>query len=165
MPGGTVGGGEAEALAHRAANASVGKHLSRRDPASLELLPETGAECRAIALAGTRGTFFQGPTPVGKGFILEREEAQAVLDDWSIPYSDVVQLHLTGEDLADDPRQRPGRWIIDFGQRELDKEGRFPRALAMFRNGSTRARLQLGWELSTRLVTSWPSPVCHAGSA
>jgi hypothetical protein len=134
-PGSTFGDGEFEAVRHRDANALVGKHLSRPDSAALGFepapAPEPGPapEWRPVALAANRGRFFQSPTPVGKGFILEREEAQAVLDDWSIAYSEVVRPYLTNEDLAADPLQRSGRWIIDFGQRELDEADRFPRAL------------------------------------
>ncbi|TFC04610.1 hypothetical protein [Cryobacterium mannosilyticum] len=139
VPAVKVGDLESEALRHRAANALVGKHLTPPDPASPESevdlgiapvpIPEPGWQ--PVPLAANRGRFFQSPTPVGTGFILERDEAKAVLDDWSIPYSDVVRPYLTSEDLADDPGQRPRRWIIDFGQRELDEAARFPRALVI----------------------------------
>ncbi|TFD17173.1 type IIL restriction-modification enzyme MmeI [Cryobacterium sp. TMT2-23] len=152
VPAEAAGDAESDALRHRAANALVGKHLKRPDPgpvdpAPVALAPEPSLthssapepspepapepEWCPVALAANRGKFFQSPTPVGKGFILEREEAKAVLNDWSIPYSDVVRPYLTSEDLAEDPRQQSGRWIIDFGQRELDEAGSYPRALAI----------------------------------
>ncbi len=141
VPAGTAGDGEFEAVRDRAAGTLAGKHLSLPDSAAaeFELTPESRTEpghasepeWHPVALAANRGTFFQSPTPVGKGFILEREEAQAVLDDWSISYAKVVRPYLTSEDLADDARQRSGRWIIDFGQRELEEAEGFPRALAI----------------------------------
>lgn len=85
------------------------------------------------ALAANRGKCFQGPIPVGKGFVLTAEEATALLARDDADYRRVVRPYLTGEDIADDPGQRPRRWIIDFASMTLEEAMRFPAALTIVR--------------------------------
>lgn len=84
-------------------------------------------------LAANRNKCFQGPIPVGKGFIVSAEEARAMLDDATADYSRVVRPFLTSDDIASRPDQSPSRWIIDFGQMALEQTTGFPRALAIVR--------------------------------
>lgn len=81
------------------------------------------------ALARNRGFSFQGPIPVGMGFIVSAEEADALLSERTADYKVVVRRYLMGEDLVHDPAQSPTRWIIDFGLMALEEARRWPRAL------------------------------------
>jgi hypothetical protein len=47
---------------------------------------------------------------------------------------------LIGEDIADDPQQRPRRWIIDFARMSLEEAERFPAALEIVRERVKPAR-------------------------
>jgi len=44
-----------------------------------------------------------------------------------------VRPYLVGDDITEDPHQRPRRWIIDFGLMPLEEATRFPAALAIVR--------------------------------
>lgn len=75
---------------------------------------------------------FQGPIPVGAGFIVSNETASSLRTDET--HKRVVRPYLTANDIAEDPRQSPSRWIIDFGQMSLEDSARFPQALKIVRD-------------------------------
>ena len=87
----------------------------------------------ATSLAANRGRAFQGPIPVGGGFVLPAEEAEHLLARSEAEYTDVVRPYLVGDDIADDPRQSPRRYVIDFATRSLEEAGRYPAALDVVR--------------------------------
>lgn len=95
------------------------------------LFPQDVDVSSAIRLPSNDGFAFQGPIPVGDGFVLDEEEARQVLVDKEADYSEVVRRYLVGKDIATDPRQAPSRWIIDFGVRPLEQAANWPRALAI----------------------------------
>lgn len=84
------------------------------------------------ALPANLGRSFQGSIPAGN-FYLEAEEAQALLVDNRAKYSDVVRPYLIGDDITEDPRQAPRRFVIDFGFRSLEEAARYPEALRIVR--------------------------------
>lgn len=84
-------------------------------------------------LRGNDGIAFQGPIPVGSGFILSNEEANSLLEDTTVKYATVVRRYLIGDDIADDPNQEPRRWIIDFASMSLEEASKFPRAIQVVR--------------------------------
>lgn len=73
---------------------------------------------------------FQGPIPVGD-FYLEPDKAGEILDQNDAEYAEVVRPYLIGDDIAEDPRQRPRRFIVDFGLRPLQVAMEYPAALAL----------------------------------
>jgi hypothetical protein len=83
------------------------------------------------ALPANAGRAFQGPIPVGEGFVLTPDEARDVLADGRAPYERVIRPYLIGDDIANEPHQRPSRWIIDFSSMPLEEAQKFPRALAI----------------------------------
>lgn len=91
-------------------------------------------------LAANKGRCFQGPIPVGAGFIVSEDEAQAMLASDDADYSQVVRPYLTGEDIAKGPAQAPARWIIDFATRSLEAAKEYPAALAIVRDRVRPAR-------------------------
>ena len=84
-------------------------------------------------LAANKNKCFQGPIPVGKGFIVTKDEAKGMLADDSADYARVVRPFLTSDDIASRPDQSPSRWIIDFAQMSLEAAVRFPAALSIVR--------------------------------
>jgi MmeI, DNA-methyltransferase domain/MmeI, N-terminal domain/MmeI, target recognition domain/MmeI, helicase spacer domain len=86
----------------------------------------------AQRLQANRRFAFQGPIPVGEGFVVSPEEAKALLG-LHPSYAEVVRPYLTSQDIAEDPDQRPTRWVIDFGTRSLDEAERWPAALQLLR--------------------------------
>ncbi|MHB1883482.1 MAG: DNA methyltransferase [Acidimicrobiales bacterium] len=94
------------------------------------LTPEDGLP-KVVALPANAGRCFQGPIPVGAGFILDDVEARRLLSDGGVPYYRVVRPYLFGEDIATDPVQHPRRWIIDFASMPLEEARRYPAALAI----------------------------------
>ena len=83
------------------------------------LEPAGRAEGRPERLAENAGAAFIGCYVLGKGFILEPEEAQ----EWIAAdprNADVLFPYLNGEDLNSRPDCSPSRWVIDFsGQDEF----------------------------------------------
>ena len=84
-------------------------------------------------LMANRNKSFQGPVPVGKGFVLGQREATDLLASGVVNNSDIVRPWLDGEDIADSPSQAPGRWIIDFGLRSLEQAAQYLDALKIIR--------------------------------
>lgn len=82
----------------------------------------------AQPLRQNAGKSFQGPIPVGEGFVLDAASAKKLLR--SANASDVVRPYLVGDDIANSPDQAASRWIIDFGLRSLEAARKYPEALA-----------------------------------
>lgn len=78
------------------------------------------------------GRSFQGPIPVGN-FYLDSDEAGELLRRSDADYADVVRPYLIGDDITEDPEQRPRRFVIDFGYRPLEEAELYPAALAIVR--------------------------------
>jgi hypothetical protein len=87
----------------------------------------------AERLAANRGRSFQGPQPVGSGFVLDVAEAQQILAIDDVLYRDVIRPYLVGDDILNAPDQQPTRFIIDFGLRSLEEAMRYPAALDVVR--------------------------------
>lgn len=91
-------------------------------------------EWTPATLVANRGHCFQGPIPVGDGFVLEDEEAARLIADPSAPYAEVIRPYLVADDIASNPTQRPSRWIIDYGVRPLEQARAFPKTLTILRD-------------------------------
>ncbi|MGH3473403.1 MAG: DNA methyltransferase [Aeromicrobium sp.] len=86
-----------------------------------------------VVLPANTGVCFQGPIPVGAGFIIDASEAQALLARKDVNYSNVVRPYLTSDDIANSSTHEPSRWVVDFGTKSLEAAGAFPRALRIIR--------------------------------
>lgn len=80
------------------------------------------------------GRAFQGPNPVGKGFLLDHEEAMGLMGRSEADYGDVVVPFLTSHDLGNDPRRSATRWIVDFRDRSLEEAMAYPAALEIVKD-------------------------------
>ena len=87
----------------------------------------------AAALVVNKARCFQGPIPVGAGFVLDGIEASRLRDRTDADYTKVVRPYLTAADITEDPTQQPSRWIIDFAQLPLERASAFPAALDIVR--------------------------------
>jgi restriction-modification enzyme MmeI-like protein len=76
-----------------------------------------------------QGFAFQGPQPVGAGFVLAEEEARALLREGGDRYQEVVRPYLIGNDILRTSGQQPSRYIIDFGLKSLEEAKEYPLAL------------------------------------
>jgi hypothetical protein len=59
---------------------------------------------------------FQGNIVLGKGYILETSKALDLLSE-NNKNKEVIFPYLNGEELNNDPGQKPGRWVINFFER------------------------------------------------
>ena len=64
-------------------------------------------------LRRNEGKSYQGSIVLGKGFILDPKEALE-LKKLDKKYEDVLFPYLNGDDLNNNPDQRPNRWVINF---------------------------------------------------
>ncbi|WP_024905197.1 Eco57I restriction-modification methylase domain-containing protein [Robbsia andropogonis] len=72
-------------------------------------------------LIQNKGRAFQGSNILGKGFVLEPEEADALFS--KDPRSgEIIRRFLRGEDFVDSPTQEAKKLIIDFGGMPLSKD-------------------------------------------
>ncbi len=84
-------------------------------------------------LKANKSHSFQGPIPVGEGFIVSDDEAAGLLALTDARYGDVVIPFVTSDDIAEDPAQQARRWIINFGIRPLEEAMQYPAALKIVR--------------------------------
>ena len=105
-----------------------------------DLVPLRLSTLAAQPLAANKGVCFQGPIPIGDGFVLDEDEARSLLARADADYAQVVRPYLIGDDIAEHPAQRPRRWIIDFGLMPLEKAAAFPAALKIVRERVKPAR-------------------------
>lgn len=103
------------------------------DAISPSLTPAADDVASAVPLSPNRGFAFQGPIPVGEGFVLAADEATSILNRSDADYSQVVRPYLTSQDIAEDPNQQPTRWVIDFASMPLEDAERWPAAVQILR--------------------------------
>ncbi|GIJ26838.1 DNA modification methyltransferase [Micromonospora qiuiae] len=97
-----------------------------------ELKAPESSTGKALPLPPNKGRCFQGPIPVGD-FIISEDEARSLLQRREAGYREVVRPYIVSEDIADDPGQRPRRWVIDFAQQPLETAMKYPAALDLVR--------------------------------
>jgi len=86
-----------------------------------------------LPLVANKTRCFQGPIPVGAGFIISEPEAGALLTIDDADYREVIRPYLTSEDIAEAADQGPSRWVVDFGTRSLENAKRFTAAIDIVR--------------------------------
>ena len=72
-------------------------------------------------LDANSGKSFQGSIVLGMGFVLEPEEAEALITK-NPKNKDVLFPYLNGQDLNSNPDQSPARWVINFFDWALSPE-------------------------------------------
>ncbi len=96
------------------------------------------------------------PTPAARARRRLRRMAEA-----RVRYADVVRPYLVGDDIANDPAQHPGRFIVDFSSMPLEQAMDYPDAIRIVqlqartdREGSTSYHRNPRW-----WQFLWPRPV------
>lgn len=83
-------------------------------------------------LPENQGRCFQGPIPAGD-FYLTTDEATDLLNRDEADYEVVVRPYLNGDDITEDPRQYPRRYVVDFDFMKLEQAMMYPAALDVVR--------------------------------
>ncbi len=76
-------------------------------------LDDAETQGNPFRLKENAGKSFQGSIVLGKGFVLEPEQARALIER-DPRNKDVLFPYLNGEDLNSRPDQSPSRWVINF---------------------------------------------------
>jgi hypothetical protein len=84
---------------------------------------------------------FQGSIVLGKGFVLEPDEA-ATLIAKDPRNKDVLFPYLNGDDLNNDPEQKPSRWVINFFDWPEEKARTYPDCLEIIERLVKPERMQ-----------------------
>jgi len=102
---------------------------------------------------------FQGTTVLGKGFVLDKEEALSIIQKSPI-HSTVIQPYLIGEDINSNPDQIPSRYVINFYDWSEEKARKYELAFEIVRNKvfperqkvNREARKKYWWRFGDRAV-------------
>ena len=76
-------------------------------------------------LKANAGKSFQGSIVLGKGFVITPEQAEALIKK-APRNKDVLFPYLNGDDLNNDPQQKPSRWVINFFDWPEEKARSYP---------------------------------------
>jgi hypothetical protein len=71
------------------------------------------------------GKSFQGSIVLGKGFVLTPKEAETLISKGP-RNKEVLFPYLNGDDLNNDPEQKPSRWVINFFDWSEEKARSYP---------------------------------------
>ena len=102
-------------------------------------------------LKANEGKSFQGSIVLGMGFVLEPEQAHALIGK-NPKNRDVLFPYLNGQDLNSRPDQSPSRWVINFHDWPLDRtaDGAW--------DGANAARHK-AWLQKGQVPADYPDPV------
>ena len=78
-----------------------------------------------VPLKQNEGKSFIGSYVLGMGFILTQEQAEELISK-DVHNKDVLFPYLNGEDLNNDPEQKPSRWVINFFDWSEEKARTYP---------------------------------------
>jgi hypothetical protein len=90
------------------------------------------AQGNPFRLLSNAGKSFIGSFVLGMGFVLEPEEAQALIAK-DPRNKDVLYPYLNGEDLNSRPDQSPSRWVINFHDWPLERAETYPDCIKVVR--------------------------------
>jgi hypothetical protein len=88
----------------------------------------TRLESKAFGLVQEGRFAFIGHHVNGSGFVLNHEEASRLLAR-AARNADVVFPYVIGQDLNQSPTSQASRWVINFGERDLDQARSYPDCL------------------------------------
>jgi hypothetical protein len=80
---------------------------------------------KPMPLLSNKGKSFQGSIVLGKGFVLSIEKAKELIKK-DPRNKDVLFPYLNGDDLNNDPEQKPSRWVINFFDWDEEKAKTYP---------------------------------------
>jgi hypothetical protein len=121
------------------------------------LTPPGKAVGNPYKLAANAGKSFQGSIVLGSGFLLNPDDAQALITK-DARNKDVLSPYLSGEDLNSRPDQSPSRWVINFLDWPLEKAEQYPDCIAIVREkvkperdkNNRKVRRERWWQFAER---------------
>ena len=120
-------------LARGPACAGLERRLSGRRVEAIDSRLRAGPERPdPHRLAANRSLAFIGTYVLGRGFVLDAEQREALLDQRAAN-AERIRPYLGGERLNASPTHDSGRWAIDFGAMSLAEAGRWPELLEHLR--------------------------------
>ncbi len=136
------------------------KHLDgRRVTQITPLLDDSGTTDKPQRLLANAGKSFQGSIVLGMGFVLEPEEAAALIAK-DPRNREVLFPYLNGEDLNSHPEQHPSRWVINFFDWTEEQAMAYPDCYAIVREKVYPERMKQndrgGKEMWWRFLRSRP---------
>jgi hypothetical protein len=84
-------------------------------------------------LSANKGRSFQGSIPGANFYLEDPKEIERLLALSDADYADVVRPYLIGDDITEEPLQRPRRHVIDFGSMTLQEAMEYAAALDLVR--------------------------------
>ncbi|HLI71204.1 MAG TPA: DNA methyltransferase [Ktedonobacteraceae bacterium] len=96
------------------------------------LTPPGAVEGKPFRLVANENKSFQGSIVLGLGFVLQPEEAQALIQK-DPRNRDVLFPYLNGEDLNSRPDQSPSRWVINFFDWDIEEAEKYPDCFQIIR--------------------------------
>jgi hypothetical protein len=105
-------------------------------------------------LAENAGKSFQGSIVLGMGFVLEPEDARALIKK-NPRNNDVLYPYLNGEDLNGRPDQSPSRWVIQFDERTEEEARAYPDCFEILERKVKPERIIKDAKKYPRMVNEW----------
>ncbi len=110
-----------------------------------------------VVLKGSSGIAFQGSIPLGDGFLLPPEKAQALING-NESNSKILKPYITGNDILSNYPTKASRWVIDFGSMNLPDAYRYPELIDIVERlvkptretNKDRSRRELWWQFTRR---------------
>lgn len=97
-----------------------------------DLYPTGDVRGRPFPLSAQVGVAGVGQVVLGTGFILDEDEATALLEEDPVN-RDVIFPYISGSDINSSPTHASDRWIINFGSRTLEEAEAYKIALELVR--------------------------------
>lgn len=88
------------------------------------LLSAADGHTNVLELKSRKGKAAKGVTPLGEGFVLSPELATHFID-LDKKNAEIIKPYLNGQDFNSDFKQRPSRFIIDFGDMNEDEAKKY----------------------------------------
>jgi hypothetical protein len=105
-------------------------------------------------LVENAGKSFQGSIVLGMGFVLEPEEAEALIRK-DPRNREVLFPYLKGEDLNGRPDQSPSRWVIQFDERTEEEARSYPDCFSIVEQKVKPERITKDAIKYPRMVYEW----------
>jgi hypothetical protein len=121
-------------------------------------LVHTGSHDDPATLATNLGIAFIGCDIKGQGFLFDDDDEEASptsqmqsLITLDSGYKEIIRPYMSGEEILDDPKHVYKRWVIHFGEMELDEAARWPLALQI-----VREKVQSERQTKAKELAEWP---------
>ncbi|GAA4560994.1 Eco57I restriction-modification methylase domain-containing protein [Planotetraspora kaengkrachanensis] len=116
--------------------------------------PESRVTGNPVRLSANTGVSFIGSYVLGMGFVMEPEEAEAMIARDS-RNAEVVFPYLNGQDLNSRPDLSGSRWVVDFRERSANEARGWPDVWAWVERCVKPDRMQKDADKYPRMVEQW----------